>query len=57
MAGPVRLYKGKVNKVGSVTVRWDAEYREWIVRTELGSTYHTSDAEDAYGTAVMMDKG
>lgn len=56
MATKSPLVKGKVNQVGSVTVRWDAEYQEWIVRTALGSTYHTGDRDDAYDTAVLMDR-
>lgn len=52
----VKLYKSKANKVGTVTIRWKRDVEEWEVKTEKGSTYYTNDADDAIGTAKMMDR-
>lgn len=52
----VKLLKGKHNKVGQISVRWSVDWQEWIVKTPLGSTYHTTCRDDALDTALMMDR-
>lgn len=50
------LRKGQKNMVGDVSIIWSSVWEEFEVMTPLGSTYHTGDRDDAYDTAVLMDR-
>lgn len=47
----------KVMSIGKVTIYWNDEWTEYVVKDGLGGTYHTDDREDAEATAQFMANG